>query len=529
MKKARSARKVRPRQPRNPWVTARKLVQTGALLGFVILFIAARSSAWPASLLNLAMRLDPLLTLANLLASRIFLAASALALLSLLLALIFGRAWCGWLCPLGTLLDWFSLKGWRARRLGARAADPNAGAPPEGWRMLKYLLLFTILAAALLGNLTLLVFDPLTLLYRTLAVSLWPALDQVVSAIEMQLYRLPFLAGPLSAIDAWLRPRLLPLEPVSYPAAWFFGLLFLGLLTLNVWAPRFWCRYLCPLGGLFGLFGKVAFFRRQVGEECKGCKLCASACPTGTIDPQQGYRSDPSECTLCLDCLQACPRSLIAFNPGLKPAAWKAYDPGRREALLSIGAAVLGVALLRAGDEQRPASARLLRPPGALAVNPDPLALTRCVRCAACVRTCPTGALQSAVFEAGPQGFGTPVFIPRLGYCDYSCNACGQICPVQAIPPLPLAEKRQAVIGKAVLDRNRCIPWSQERPCIICEEMCPLPEKAIQLETLQVPGPNGALIELQRPHVIYERCIGCGICETRCPLVGAAAIQVLPA
>jgi polyferredoxin len=504
------------RHPNNCWITARKAVQYAALLAFLALFIAARQSGWPASLLNLAMRLDPLLILANLLSSRLFLTGSALTLITLLLTLIFGRAWCGWLCPLGTVLDLFALKAWRGQR------QP----PPESWRSLKYGLLLVILTAALFGNLTLLALDPLTILFRSLAVSLWPALDQVVTAVETALYQVPFLAGPVSVLDAWLRPRFLPLEPVFYRSTVLFAGFFLGVIALNLWASRFWCRYLCPLGGLLGLLSKLALFRRQVGEECKGCTLCTAACPTGTIDPHKGFASDPSECTLCLDCLEACPRSQVAFTPGLKPAKWSEYDPGRRAALLSIGAAAAGVALLRAGALNRYEPPHLLRPPGAREINSDIVEMTRCIRCSECMRACPTGALQAAVFEAGMAGFATPLLTPRLGYCDYSCNACGQICPVQAIPPLSLEDKRQAVIGKAVLDRNRCLPWSGQTPCIVCEEMCPLPQKAIQLEEAQVEAADGAQLTLQRPYVLRERCTGCGICEYKCPLNGEAAIRV---
>ena len=124
------------------------------------------------------------------------------------------------------------------------------------------------------------------------------------------------------------------------------------------------------------------------------------------------------------------------------------------------------------------------------------------------------------------QGFATPLFVPRLGYCDFSCNACGQICPVQAIPPLRLEEKRLAVIGNAALDQNRCLPWSDHIPCIICEEMCPLPQKAIQLEQVQVIGLDGVPVDLLLPHVLRERCTGCGICENKCPVGGQAAIRV---
>jgi ferredoxin len=165
---------------------------------------------------------------------------------------------------------------------------------------------------------------------------------------------------------------------------------------------------------------------------------------------------------------------------------------------------------------------RLIRPPGAQENN----LLAKCIRCGECSRACPTSAIQPAIAEAGLEGLWTPVLIPRIGYCDYSCSACGQVCPVQAIPPLSLLEKRQHVIGKAYIDRNRCIPWADEQPCGVCEEMCPVPDKAIELEELEVRDAEGGLLTVQRPHVVRERCIGCGICEYQCPLSGPAAIRV---
>ncbi|MBC7224251.1 MAG: 4Fe-4S dicluster domain-containing protein, partial [Anaerolineae bacterium] len=131
-----------------------------------------------------------------------------------------------------------------------------------------------------------------------------------------------------------------------------------------------------------------------------------------------------------------------------------------------------------------------------------------------------------ALAEAGLEGLWTPVLVPRLGYCDYSCHACGQVCPVGAIPPLSLEAKRQQLIGLAYIDTNRCIPWADGRPCIVCEEMCPVPEKAIWLEEVEVQDAAGQVVRVQRPHVHRDLCIGCGICEYKCPVAGEAAIRV---
>jgi ferredoxin len=97
---------------------------------------------------------------------------------------------------------------------------------------------------------------------------------------------------------------------------------------------------------------------------------------------------------------------------------------------------------------------------------------------------------------------------------------------VQAIPSLSLADKRTQVIGKAYIDQNRCIAWADHGACIVCEEMCPLPEKAIYLEKRDFTQPNGSTVTVQLPHVDRTKCIGCGICEFKCPLNGNAAIRV---
>jgi MauM/NapG family ferredoxin protein len=379
-----------------------------------------------------------------------------------------------------------------------------------------------IVLGALFGNLTLLVFDPLAIVFRTLGTAVWPAFDAVVTFAERGLYRIPVLRPAVGAFDAALRPGILPQQGlVARGGALFLGF-FVGLIALNLLAERFWCRYLCPLGGLLGVLSKVGLIRRRVGSGCSACQLCARCCPTGTIRPEAGFASDPAECTLCLECLEACHRGDVRFPFQVGRAPRYAYDPNRRQALLTLGTAALGAGLLHADRRTRSGPSRPLRPPGAS----EGEMLSTCIRCGECVRACPTDALQPALVEAGLEGLWTPVMIPRLGYCSYACHACGQVCPVEAIPTLSLEVKRLAVIGRARIDRERCVAWAEALDCIVCEEMCPLPEKAVVLEHFEGRGRGAGRETVKRPHVIEARCIGCGICEYKCPVEGEAAIRV---
>ena len=169
------------------------------------------------------------------------------------------------------------------------------------------------------------------------------------------------------------------------------------------------------------------------------------------------------------------------------------------------------------------AQARVLRPPG---VRSEGEFLKQCVRCGECMKVCLKNALYPALFQAGLEGVFTPMLIPRLGYCEYNCTLCGQVCPTGAIPDLPVETKKREVIGKAVLDRNHCLPYARRVNCIVCEEHCPIPGKAIRAETEKIAGEDGQPIILRKPYVVAELCTGCGICENVCPIEGKSAIEV---
>jgi polyferredoxin len=495
------------------WRRLRQITQVVALVLFLSLFLYTNAQRPQRFWADLFSRLDPLVMFSATLGGRALVGGIALAGITLLITLVFGRVWCGWVCPLGTLLEWLGPKRSTGR------------APAETWRAGKSLLLLAVFGAALLGNHTLVVLDPLTILNRTLATAAWPALRFVIVEGEAFLYQFPALWGVLDPIHAAVVQPVVQVVQPLFGMAVLTALLFAGLVALNWWAERFWCRYLCPLGGLLGVASKLSLVRREVDDACAQCARCTHQCPTGTIDPLDNYRSDPAECIVCFDCLTDCTRDGVGFRlqlPQWKPGRWREYDPSRRQALAAVGLSALGVALTGAEPITQREPPTLIRPPGASRISTN----TLCIRCGACIRVCPTQGLQPNLFEAGAQNLFTPRLVPRVGACNFSCNACGQVCPTGAIPELSLEEKQQTVIGLASVDQNRCLPWAYNIPCIVCEEACPVADKAIVLEEVTVADAEGSALLLQRPHVVKELCIGCGICEYQCPMGGDSAIRV---
>jgi polyferredoxin/formate hydrogenlyase subunit 6/NADH:ubiquinone oxidoreductase subunit I len=502
------------------WAGWRRIRQAVQILFFAIyiylIFAVVQQRSAPA-LSDIFFRLDPLSAAGAMLASRQWIPKLGLALVTVGLTLIIGRVWCGWICPMGSLLEWVSFKKARQR---AKAISPH-------WRLVKYFLLAVTLAAALFGVLTLLVLDPIAIFTRTLTTAFLPAIFYAINALEAVLYKVNFLSPALDTLDGLVRGGILPVEQPAFAQNMAIAALFFGLISLNLLAHRFWCRYLCPLGALLGLLSKISLFRPVIGSACTECTRCAIVCKPGAVDTTpSNFHIMPSECTVCLDCMANCKPADIRFGLSLKPAPRQEFDLSRRQALGALATGAAGVLLLGTDLRLQQDNSWRIRPPG---VTDENAFLSTCLRCSQCMKICPTTALQPAFTEAGLAGIWTPLLVPRVGYCDYGCTACGQVCPSGAIPRLALVEKRQAVIGKASIDRNRCLPWASGVPCIVCEEMCPTPHKSIRLEEAQVVNAKGQTSTVLRPSVLREVCIGCGICEHNCPLEGTAAIRVYDA
>ena len=114
------------------------------------------------------------------------------------------------------------------------------------------------------------------------------------------------LAGVLLALaDAAVRPLLGGL--FAWKAAVLFALI---ALSLMIWRP--FCKYLCPLGAVYGFFNRFALFRGELdAESCVRCGKCAAACRMG-VEPTGNINS--VECIRCGDCVRACPTGAIRMG-----------------------------------------------------------------------------------------------------------------------------------------------------------------------------------------------------------------------
>jgi MauM/NapG family ferredoxin protein len=310
---------------------------------------------------------------------------------------------------------------------------------------------------------------------------------------------------------------VLPFRDTFYPLAFLSLLFFLFVLFLERFEQRNWCRNLCPLGTLLGLLGRFSLFRRLPARLCADCGDCRDHCPT-TFDEEILQKGD---CIMCLDCQRKCKNERVRFRFSLPRTREVEFSPTRRVLVTGV---VSGLFLSRIFSAKNPMrESTLLRPPGA---QDEGQFLKKCVRCGECMKVCLRSALYPATLQGGVYGLYTPTLVPRLGYCEYNCSLCGQVCPTGAIPRLPLEQKKKAVIGLAIFDKNGCLPWAKKMNCMVCEEHCPIPEKAIRFEQVKERDYQGKELILKKPYVVDELCIGCGICEYVCPLEEKAGIAV---
>ena len=480
----------------------RAAIQALSLLLFTVLFALAsyRLPDWlPA---DIYLRLDPLLGLSAVAAGRAWVARAAWGLVLIAATLLFGRFFCGYVCPLGAILDF--LDPLLFRRVKRRTLESDATL-----RKVKHVVLILFIAAAVAGSSLVYLLDPIALLTRTYTFTVLPPCVGLANLLLDAL-------RPVAEAMGWVSLATLSYaQPVFYMSL-ITLLIFAGIIALGRLAPRFWCRYLCPLGALLSLFSPLGRLRRQVGPECPACGACRDACPMGAAVDEGSTRL--AECIQCRTCVAACPEDIVTFPPSLRllPAGDTSRpDLSRRGFLYSVAGGVgLGFVVRQTPFTPLQNKQQLIRPPGAL---PEGEFLTTCIRCGECMKSCLTNTLQPSLWEGGLAGLWTPRLDLRLAACEQECNVCGKVCPTQAIRSLGLEEKTHAKLGTAVLKKEMCLVWAQDKLCLICDEICPY--DAIVFRTMD---------GYRRPFVVASRCNGCGYCEQRCPVEGESAIVVVP-
>ena len=191
-------------------------------------------------------------------------AAMILILVFFVISVLFRKAFCGWLCPIGTVSE-------RLWKLGRETFGRSFLAPK--WldlplRMLKY---------ALLG----------AFFYAVLSMHVADLTG--------------FLASPYGLIAD---VKMLNFFRFLSPGA---AIVLAALVITSMFVPNAWCRYLCPYGALMGLAALVSPVKiRRVETACIDCGKCARACPSHLpVDRLIQIRS--AECTGCMECVSACP------------------------------------------------------------------------------------------------------------------------------------------------------------------------------------------------------------------------------
>ncbi len=501
---------------------------------------------WPV---NWIIQLDPLVGLATLLSTRTLYAGLLWGVATVVLTIIFGRFFCGWVCPFGTIHQFVGFVANRKKTAAAKI-ELNRYRPAQSIKYWILTFLLTISTLELAIDFILLPANNLWLFGILLLAAMfsigiyavrqgrkdsvkavflflgfivaWLLLSTVLNGDQTAAASLQIgLLDPIPLVYRSINLIVLPLidqtalklttVPRMYEATWLVAAVFLAAIFLNLMIPRFYCRFICPAGALFAVLSRFALWRiGKIRDECVDCRLCEKYCE-GACSPTSRIRWN--ECILCMNCLDDCRHGLMTYQ-STPSATGETVTPdlSRRQFLVSAVSGTAVIPMLRvSGNLSSNWNPNLVRPPGAL---PEKELLSRCIKCGQCMRICPTNVIHPAGLEGGLEGLWTPVLNFRIGTsgCQFNCIACGHLCPTAAIRPISLDErlgrnrfgdKGPIAIGTAFIDRGRCLPWAMDRPCIVCQENCPVSPKAIQTRQVFNTIDTGAELMVARADAVY--------------------------
>lgn len=427
----------------------------------------------------------------------------------LVLSLFFGRIYCSIICPLGVFQDVLS---WKIRFFGKKKKKSRFEySKPQN--ILRYsILAVTIIVFVFDSSFLVLLFDPYSTFGR----------------ISSQLFR-PLAIwinnGMAFVLSGMGNYTFYKVEQVSFvPLAFAIALLFFAAVTIMSWSKgRLYCNTICPIGTGLGLLSKISFFHITIEKSaCTHCGACEKQCKSQCID-SENMQIDDSRCVTCFNCLSSCKKGGVKYQSRFKkqtevqPTQNK-IDNSRRTFLLASGAVLTTAAFAKANkiisNNESMLSRRPIMPPGASSIGHFN---RHCTGCQLCVTKCPMQVLKPASLQYGISGITQPhlAFSTHV-FCTFDCNICTTVCPTGALRSLSIEEKKQTQIGIAKFRKDKCVVFREEKDCGACSEHCPT--QAVHM----IPYKNGLTI----PEVTEDICIGCGGCESICPVRPYQAIYV---
>jgi polyferredoxin len=496
---------------------------------FFTLFVLAVWATWTSRLggypVSALLELDPLVMLSIVLATGYVYKLLGWGLIIIAITFLFGRVFCNWICPYGTLhqfVGWLFENRTMSKRIGQNRYHKA--------QFLKYSILIVFLLMSAMGALQIGLLDPIVMMYRAMATFFALIIDTATGRIGSAAEG---FGASVSFLDS---VKFAPgVEDRIFVGSFWIGVIFLFFVLMNLWKPRFFCRFVCPLGALLGAIASKSIFRiNRIVEKCTDCDLCLLRCE-GASDPQSLIRQ--AECFSCMNCLDDCPENALEFTMFRQDRKQVVPYPdmSRRKVVFAGALGLIAAPALRnngrVNDENF--SAKMIRPPGSVE---ELEFLERCIKCDQCINVCPTNVLQPATLkEGGIEAVWTPVMNFHIAHCQFKCNLCSEVCPTGAIRKITVAEKLgegpyreqgPVRLGTAFIDTTRCLPWANQLPCVVCEEVCPVAPKAIQTYDEETKDVFGKMVVLNKPFIVPDLCIGCGICEAECPVQDQPAVYV---
>ena len=200
-----------------------------------------------------------------------------------LMGIIFGRFICGWLCPFGLIQDLLN-----------KIPSPKINVNSKVNNIMKYFKYVILIVFVIL--LPMFLVDEFGMSPPYFCQYICP-----VGTLEGGI--------PLVLMNESLRGA------IGFLFAWKMVILIVTIIaSIIIYRP--FCRYICPLGALYGLFNKISFYKYKVDKDkCTSCNVCVKKC---NMNIKIYKKPNNSECIRCGECIKACPTKAIKKESGIK-------------------------------------------------------------------------------------------------------------------------------------------------------------------------------------------------------------------